>query len=233
MTAQIIAAKIGGIPIVGGHVPLEQADVGQVLTAASGLVRETVSAGIKLGFVAVGGALLLQSLAAMERAQAARELDRKMNPPLPLGGICLVSAWNKKYHGICLNETISFESTDGQSYTADINHVTSILFTSNMQREESGLFFKEYREYPARFTIELVDGSKFEHVSTKTNLRFATIVGEDEVLRPGKGTDVTGISHRDLLQLRDLLLKNLHAMRPETIKDLGPEIVEKYFHLGA
>jgi hypothetical protein len=220
MTARLVAGRIGGLPVYGGHIPLEQADMAQVLTAATGLLRETVNTGAKVAVAGLGIAGLLSFLSSMERAEEAKKLDRVQNPPRSFGGVCLVRQLSNSYYGVCLDPSISFRQAayEPRMQTVATEHVVSI-------RYESGLF-------GGRLVIELIDGSIFSGICAERPLRFMTIAGMVEVnLKETYTLNIDGLSHLKTEAYKARLVDGLKQTRLELLNQIGVDLVQKYFHI--
>lgn len=254
MAAHLTAGKIAGIPVVGGHVSLEQADANQIINATRGLVSEVTDTALTIGAFGLGAMILAGILSSKSEREKERERDLKKNPLLSLGGICQVKLSDREYVGICLNDEIDFVGGGGR-YTANINHVNGLHckyggYPEGEQTEKSrslwagivGTFLGDwvvpdvvwhYPASPPQYNIRLIDGSRFKDVCVANPLRFATIVGIDEIGYSEKDAKINGVSQRDLQRFRNILIKNLHGIRPKMIKNIGPEIVSRYFHIAA
>lgn len=216
MAARLAAGRIGGLPVAGGHISLENAEMAQVIDATTGLVRELTGTGIKLAALGVGGALLLGMIDAQEKAKAARERDRAENPPRSLSGICTMNWHGSRVYGICLNRTISFKAS-GTSLSVPTEHVVAI------QRETESSILKWVR-------ITLIDGSVLRHAELAHKVELLTLAGVASFI-PDNPCDIHGLEVRQVEGYKERLVEGLKQTRTTLLNEIGIDLVRKYFHI--
>lgn len=221
MTTRLVAGRIGGVPVQGGYVSLEKAEMAQVLDSATGLLRETVGSGAKLAVAGGVMMLLLSSLAKAERAKQAKEQDRLENPPKSLAGICYAKNHVMGFYGICLNQFISFshDTYGSKKQTVALQNIVAIESESHVFSDQD-------------VRIELIDGSYFERANVTTPLEFMTIAGLIE-LHPHdcNFADIKGLNNKKISAYRNKLIEGLHQTRVELLNQIGLDLVQKYFHI--
>lgn len=221
MKANLAHGRIAGLPATGGYVTLEQADATSLMNAATGLLREGVAAGLKVGTVAVGIYVLFDLLARNAEKKEERERERMKNPPLPMSGICKVDYYPSNYFGICLESEIAF-AFKGGSMKVPIEHVIGLE-----RIRESHMFGTDH------LVIHLVDGSIFRNISfPKKIFKFATIAGISEVeVSPRTSFTIEGINLKETEIIRGKLRHHLAKTRASVIEEFGLDLVRKYFHV--
>ncbi len=227
MTARIVAGRIGGLPVAGGYIPLEKAEMAQVVDAASGLLRETVSTGVKLAVAGAGFASLFAIAAAIEAEERKEAEDRRKNPPQTFAGIVRIRGMNGDFMGICAQREIYFTiraSGAYQNMCASIDHIVSIdSDVYNWGRNRKDDFYA---------IIKLVDGSEFRQVDHVEPLMIETVAG-CMVIDPSHHSfkSAVGMSVEKVTALKERLIAGLKQTRVELLDQIGLELLQKYFHL--
>jgi len=110
MKGTLGAGSAWGVPIRGGIVSLDSADVSDILGAASGLASTLVKASaIGLGISLVGAFLMLSAL----------------EQRIPITSLANVSRGGRKFKGVCLNKEFTFKC-DNQTVTFPSDYVRTI-----------------------------------------------------------------------------------------------------------
>ncbi len=221
MKANLAHGRIAGLPATGGYVTLEQADATSLVNATTGLLREGVNAGLKVGAIALGMYVLLDMLGRSAEKKKEREQERLQNPPLPMGGICKVDCYPSTYFGICLETEIVFNFAGG-SMKVPIEQVIGIKRIT-----ENHMFGVDH------LVLDLVDGSTFRNIYfPKKIFRFATIAGISEVgINDKRGLEIEGINLKESELIRGRLRQHLTKTRASLIEEFGLDLVRKYFHV--
>ncbi|MCC7522892.1 hypothetical protein IT407_03780 [Candidatus Uhrbacteria bacterium] len=218
MTAKLVAGRIGGLPVAGGHISLENADMAQVINATTGLVREVASTGAKLAGLGIGAAVLLKLAASAQEAAESKARNRAENPPRSMLGVCSVNqSGDAVVYGICLEKSITF-GRRGTEYTASIDHVVSI-------ERENSLF-----DPSGTARVELIDGSVFKDVKLNHSIRFLTLAGI-YLWQKDFPRNIEGLSSKRTEAYKNKLIDGLKQTRVELLNEVGIDLVRKYFHI--
>lgn len=218
MAARLVAGRIGGLPVVGGHVSLEKADMAQVLNATTGLVREITDTGMMLAFVGGSAALILSVLGSERREREAFAKHREENPPRSFNGICELSELDTRIYGICLNRFLRFERGGYGFHTVSIEHIVAI--------DRCRGFVKSDKDV----CITLIDGSVFDRVALKSELCFLTLAGVIENVNE-HSMNIVGLDTKAVEKYKGKLVAGLSQTRVELLNEIGIDLVRKYFHV--
>lgn len=240
-------ARIAGFPVRGGVVSLDNADVQVAANATAGLIRETagvVKTGIKAGAI-VGGLLALLLLLQTPKEQLIKQdkqadRQRKMReawlqiPPLPLSAFCRVIVRSighncysygelSTFHGVLLNETISFSSSSSSTTLhAKPEHMLALQTDTQSHAVDR-----------PSYTVVMADGSTYAVSHFNAPLRFATPCGEFVIPIDKTQYDVQILpfTESELIELRDRMISFFKYAERDLIHELDLDILSRYLTL--
>jgi hypothetical protein len=201
--ASFIGIGAWAVPAGSKVVPLADANVVMLLSAASGLVGALVQADNLPLAVGIASTYLRM---------------RTDEGVCPISALSRISSRQRSFEGLCLTDTISIE-IDKQIHNVPTNLIRRIKVCR-----------RRWWERAVSANVELVDGSEYRLARLHgRRLEFLTLIGRQTVKLASHDVIVRGHTVIALDELRSRLESALERHREAMVQTVGQETLERFF----
>lgn len=226
MNGKGIVGSVGGIPVNGAIVSINDADAAMMMNAVSGLVKTAAVVGVGIGLLSLifgnrsGSAS--NTLQCVLSNPKKKEKNEGINPVPMTSLVEIKSDWRHTF-GVCISDVLRMRC-DEDLLEIPIGMIHKIGKYS-------------YVDIPTFLYVWTIDGAFYKGKSSEERqLAFMTAVGIQTIYMPKKPeyneeTLITPVTVADAEELRSRLLFALSHTGSDIIDAVGRDVFEKYFVL--